>query len=68
MASKYRYADPTFEAVAAKEAKDCFGCKHKGTILGVELCLHPDKHNKKLIRCADYERLLDDRAKTAGNT
>ena len=66
MMTRYAHADPTFDAVAALEAKSCFGCKYKREIFGREICDNADNQNINLIRCSFYERIKIDREKTAG--
>lgn len=53
---KHYHADPTFDAVAAKEAKDCHGCQFKQLLFAREVCNNPHHKSAKLIRCHLYKR------------
>lgn len=47
-----RYKDPTFEAAARNESRDCHGCEHLVTLWGISQCQKLKwKSEKQMKRC-----------------
>lgn len=52
-----QHNDPTFAAVAARQARDCTGCRNRMRLWGMEFCEQGKwKGAANMRRCSDYRR------------